>query len=246
MRTRFYGVDGFDRPAPRMAEYCDLLRAAWSATDGLHFEGEFYSASVPHYSTGHDAGALDGLEIVGSGLNAIMLKHAARSCDRIALHPLAGAEHYLRDVVAPAVAEGAARAGKPAPDLACWAIVSLDDDEQAARRRARQGLAFYFATPSYASVAVGAPWQDAVTAIGTAFRAHGADWDALAALVPDEMVDDLTASGPAEVVAERLAAMERRFAEQGCSEIVLQTVAAGMTEDEVVENCRRIVRDCAP
>jgi alkanesulfonate monooxygenase SsuD/methylene tetrahydromethanopterin reductase-like flavin-dependent oxidoreductase (luciferase family) len=157
---------------------------------------------------------------------------------------MAGAEHYLRDVVVPSVTAGAA-AGR-IPDLACWAVVSLDDDEKAARRRARQGLAFYFATPSYATVSERAPWREAVLAIRESFRANGADWDALADLVPDEMVDELTASGPPDAVAGQLQAMEARFAACGATEIVLQTVAAGMTEAEILDNCRRIVRECAP
>lgn len=246
MRAHFYGVEDFDHPAPRLAEYVALLRAAWAAEQGLEFEGRFYRARIPHYRNPHDPADLVGLQVVGSGLNPAMLRAAAASCDRIALHPLAGAEHYLRDVVTPAVAAGAATAARPTPDLACWAVVSLADDEKVARRRARQGLAFYFATPSYATVSEGAPWRDAVLAIRERFRSDGADWDALADLVPDDMVDALTASGTPDVVAERLAGMEKRFAAQGATEIVLQTVAAGMSEDEVLDNCRRIVRDCGP
>lgn len=246
MRTHFYGIEDFDHPAPRLAEYVTLLRAAWAAEQGLEFDGRFYRARIPHYRNPHDPAFLRGLQVVGSGLNPTMLRHAAASCDRIALHPMACAEHYLRDVVTPAVAAGAARATRPTPDLACWAVVSVADDEKLARRRARQGLAFYFATPSYATVSEGAPWREAVLAIREGFRSDGGNWDALADLVPDEMVDELTASGPPEVVAERLTAMETRFAAQGATEIVLQTVAAGMNEDEVLDNCRRIVRDCAP
>lgn len=246
MRTHFYGVEDFDHPAPRLAEYVTLLRAAWAAEEGLEFEGRFYRARIPHFRNPHDPADLMGLQVVGSGLNPTMLRHAAASCDRIALHPMATAEHYLRDVVAPVITAGAGQAARPTPDLACWAVVSIDDDEKRARRRARQGLAFYFATPSYATVSEGAPWRDAVLAIRERFRADGADWDALAALVPDEMVDELTAAGPPEVVSARLGAMEARFAAHGATEIVLQTVAAGMSEIEVLDNCRRIVRDCAP
>lgn len=246
MRTHFYGVEDFDHPAPRLAEYIALLRATWAAEAGLEFEGRFYRARIPHYRNPHDPADLMGLQVVGSGLNPTMLRHAAASCDRIALHPMAAAEHYLRDVVAPAVAAGATHATRATPDLACWAVVSVADDEKLARRRARQALAFYFATPSYATVSEGAPWRDAVLAIRERFRSDGANWDALADLVPDEMIDELTASGPPDVVAARLSAMEVRFAAHGATEIVLQTVAAGMSENEVLDNCRRIVRDCAP
>src|SRR5581483_10890278 len=130
MRSRFYGVEDFDRPAPRLADYVDLLRAAWAASDGLDFAGKFYRAQIPHYRCAHDPEDLKGLQVVGSGLNATMLRHAATNVDRIALHPMAGAAHYLADVVEPAVAAGAASAGRPAPDLACWAVVSVHADEE--------------------------------------------------------------------------------------------------------------------
>ncbi|MGH3518416.1 MAG: LLM class flavin-dependent oxidoreductase [Haloechinothrix sp.] len=246
LRSRFYGVDDFDRPAPRLAEYVELMRAAWRATDGLHFAGRFYQAEIPQYENPHDPEALAGLEVFGSGLNAVMLRHAARACDGIALHPLAGAEHYLRDVVAPAVRTGAAEAGATRRKLACWAIVSLDDDEKVARERARMALAFYFSTPSYRTIAENAPWEDAVTAIRDGFRDSGSDWSGLARLVPDEMVDDLTIAGTPDVARTQLSEVEKRYAENGATEIVFQTVGVGLTPEEVVGNCRRIVRELRP
>lgn len=246
MRSRFYGVDDFDRPAPRMAEYVDLMRAAWRATDGLSFAGRFYQADIPQYRSDADANALSGLEVFGSGLNAVMLRHAARACDGIALHPLAGAEHYLRDVVAPAIRAGAADAGVPARKLACWAVVSLHDDERVARERAKMALAFYFSTPSYGTVAEIAPWADAAVAIREGFRSSGPDWQRLAALVPAEMVDDLTISGTPDTARTKLSEVEKRFAEHGATEIVFQTVGVGLTPEAVVKNCRHIVSELGP
>lgn len=246
MRERFFGVRDFDHPAPRLAEYIALLRAAWSATDGLDFEGRFYRAVIPHYRSGHDPAALAGLQVIGSGLNATMLRYAAASCDQIALHPMACASHYLRDVVDPAVAAGAAQADRPAPPLVGWVLVSLDPDAEVARRRARQALAFYFSTPSYGTVAEGTSWADAVGAIRDSFRTVGADWDALGKLVTDEMVAELTSSGTPDEVAEQLAAMETRLASYGATEIALQTVGMGLTDAEVVDNLGAIIRECAP
>jgi len=243
MRERWYGVTDFDRPAPRLAEYVDLMRNAWSATDGLSFSGRFYSTDIPHYQFTHDPDILAGLRVFGSGLNATMLRYAAHSCDGIALHPLAGASHYLRDVVVPAtIATDQARIS----ELACWAIVSIHDDERTARARARMCLAFYFSTPSYRTVAEGAPWEDAVTAIRDQFRANGPQWSQLAHLVPDEMVDDLTISGTPDTARQRLAVAEQRFLANGATEIVFQTVGVGLTTSEVVDNCSRIVAELGP
>lgn len=89
-------------------------------------------------------------------------------------------------------------------------------------------------------------WADAVDAVQAEFRRVGARWDDLAALVPDDMVDDLVAAGTPDVVNERLAAMEKRFAAHGATELVLQTVGVGLTDAEVVEHLHRMVRDCGP
>lgn len=243
MRERWYGVTDFDRPAPRLAEYVDLMRAAWSATDGLSFSGRFYSADIPQYQSTHDPEILAGLRVFGSGLNATMLRYAALSCDGVALHPLAGASHYLRNVVVPATT---ATEHARMSELACWAIVSIHDDEETARTRARMCLAFYFSTPSYRTVADGAPWEDAVTAIREEFRANGPQWNKLARLVPDEMVDDLTISGTPETARQKLAAAEEHFLANGATEIVFQTVGVGLTASEVLDNCSRIVAELGP
>lgn len=240
MRTRWYDAD-FDHPAPRLAEYVALLRACWAPEPaGLDFDGRFYRTRIPGFVPGHDPAALRGLAVYGSGLNAMMLRSAAQSCDGVALHPLAGAPGYLERTVAPAMAAGARRGGR-SPALACWLITSVDHDPELALRRARRQLAFYFSTPSYAGIVEGTAWEGAVVAIQERHREVGPRWDEIADLVPSAMASELTLTGTPDSVSAELAQFEARFREVGADEVVFQTVGIGISDEEAVANCEQII-----
>lgn len=246
MRTRWYAAE-FDHPAPRLADYVRLMRATWSAgAGGLDYAGDHYTLRIPAFRPGHPAEALAGLPVYGAGLNRIMLRHAAQACDGVALHPLAASEHYLHEVAAPAIRLGRQHAERPDGSLAVWLITSVDDDAETARRRARISLAFYFSTPSYRTIVAGTPWERAGEAIRAGFLDEGADWQSLARLVPEAMVDAFALAGTPEDVRARVGAYERRFAEAGADELVFQTVGETLGREQVVANCARIVQVLAP
>lgn len=222
LRRRF-GVE-FDHPAPRLVEYADVVRQVMSGGAVQH-AGRFYTAEVPAW--GRQAAA-HVPAVYGSGLNAVMLRHAARGFDGIALHPMAIAPAYLDAVVVPSVNEGAAGAGR-APQLAAWVLTSVADDSDAARRQAARALAFYFATPSYLSAAAGAAWEPAAQAVCEAFKQDPAapDWDALGRHVTDQMIDELTLAGTPAEVRSLIPDVEARLAPLGVTELVLQSVSKG-------------------
>lgn len=253
MRTRWYD-SAFEHPAPRLAEYVRLLRATWSAGEaGLQFSGRFYNLDIPAFRSGHDSGQLSRLPVYGSGLNAIMLQHAASSCDGVALHPLAVEAGFRHNIVRPAIERGRQRrdasgsGGQPdGPKLASWLVTSIDDDREQARRRAQVNLAFYFCTPSYRTVVAGTGWERPIARLREEFLELGPDWARLADRVPDDLVDAITLSGtPAEVLAQ-VRSWERELAEDGIDEVVFQTVGVGLADAEVVANCQRIVDLLSP
>jgi probable F420-dependent oxidoreductase len=247
MRTRWYETE-FDHPAPRLADYVGLMRATWAAgSGGLDYQGKFYHLRIPAFRAGHPADELAGLRVYGSGLNAVMLREAARSCDGIALHPLAGSERYLGDVALPAIRAGHQQAGRQrGRSLAIWLITSIDDDAAVARQRAKLSLAFYFSTPSYRSITQNTPWAAATEAIRAGFLDEGANWASLSRLVPDEMVDEFALAGTPGEVRDRLGAHERRFGLAGADEIVFQTVGENLTREQVARNCGQIVEVLRP
>lgn len=234
MRSRWYGIADFDHAASRIEEYAAVLRAAWAAERSFEHAGRFYSGAY---------GELDGVRprvpIWGSGINATMLRIAARSCDGVAVHALGAHLGYLDAVVLPAMAEGAA-AGRPA-ELALWRMTAIEDDGDRARARARRSLAFYFSTPSYAAAAERTGWGAVAAEVRDMYRARGSDWTAISASIPDEMVAEFCLAGtPAEVLAE-WRALEVEYAARGVSETVFQTVGAGPPGADNIRNLRSIV-----
>jgi alkanesulfonate monooxygenase SsuD/methylene tetrahydromethanopterin reductase-like flavin-dependent oxidoreductase (luciferase family) len=243
MRSRFYGHDDFDHPAPRLAEYVGLLKQAWEARDGLSFHGQFYDAEVAGYSSNDELLASGPPPVYGAGLNRIMLKYAAASCDGVALHPVASVPHYLDSTVLPAIEEGR---GERSVELACWMITAIGEDPEVARQQAKRNLAFYFSTPSYQSVVAGTRWEATAAKIRDQFREIGPDWARLATFVDDEMAHAFSLSGTLADVSARILEIEAALEERGCSELVFQTVGIGLDDIETVENCRRIIEALGP
>lgn len=240
MRVRWYDVHDFDRPATRLSEYADLLRAAWTATGPLKFEGQFYNANYPE-----SEGPRTPVPLWGSGINPAMLRAAARSFDGVALHPIGSNLAYLRDVVRPALTAGAAGRTNSV-ELALWRVTSIDEDGEAARARARKSLAFYFSTPSYGGVADVAGWGEVAERIRDAYREAGPAWDEHAKLVPEEMVDDFCLAGTPDDVRRTWESQEADLAEAGGTEVVFQTISGTAGTSQSYENLMAITSALSP
>jgi alkanesulfonate monooxygenase SsuD/methylene tetrahydromethanopterin reductase-like flavin-dependent oxidoreductase (luciferase family) len=239
VRERRYGVV-FDHPAPRMAEYVELVRTALHARDGLSFHGKFYQIEFPQFVLPHDPALTAGIELYGASLAPTMTRYMAGSGDGVALHSLALFEPYFSDVTVPAIRKGAEKTSKM-PRVAAWKIAAASDDEEYARRLARRQLAFYFSTPSYGAVLAGHHWAPVAAAIREeAKRRLYQDWDETGKVIPDDMVDGLTIAGTPAQVRAGVAALENQLAWSGVDEIVLQTVG-GDTPEETVANAIGVV-----
>ena len=234
MRRRWYGIDDFDHPASRLGEYADLMRAAWAAEISFTYSGRFYRGEYHQLD-----GARPAVPLWGSGVNATMLRLAARHFDGVALHPLGAHLAYLDRVVLPAVAAGR---DDRAVGLAAWRMVSVDADGALARARGARSLAFYFTTPSYGPVADETGWGDVAEKVRAGFAGAGTDWAALAALIPRPMLDEFCLAGTPAEVRDRWAADEPAYAARGVTEVVFQTAASvgGVPGDGLV-NLHRIV-----
>lgn len=237
MRTKRYGITDFDHPARRLGEYVQLVRTALNATEPFAFDGEFYRVRSTAALGASGLERYPPIPLVGSGVNRIMLTAAARSCDIVALHPLASFLPYLDAVVVPALAA----AGRPV-DVAAWRIAAVDEDVDAARRRVRANLAFYLSTPSYAGVTAGTRWEPVTTRIRTSLQADpAARWTDLADLVPAEMVDEFAVVAAPDEAADQVDALEKQLAERGVGELVFQLSGIGLPEDRYAQSCLDVV-----
>ena len=214
---RWYDAD-FDPPAAKLLECADALRRAWQRNPDL-------AVAPPLYA---------------SALGATIGRRVASTFDGVLLHPLALSPAHLHGRLLPAIRQGAGERGMP--HVVAWCITSVDADAERARDRARSQLAFYFSTPSYATVAENTAWQDVPPRVQEAFRADRTQrWTQLARLIPDEMLDDLTLSGTAAEVATKAAALARDLSHAGVAEIAFAAAGADVDSAEFTDSCAQIV-----
>ena len=109
-----FGVTA-DHPAARIKDYIAAVRACWNAYREGHgrYEGEFYKIRQPVFQPGADADWPD-IPVYLAGVNPVMTETAGECADGFAAHMFSTPE-YLEDVIRPALAAGAERAGRKPP-----------------------------------------------------------------------------------------------------------------------------------
>lgn len=128
MNEDWYGLP-FSRPAARMAEAVQVIRAAWAAASGprLRFEGQFWNLDIENYR--RSGLARPTIPIWVAGVNRLMSRTAGEVADGHIGHPLFS-RRYIREVARPAVEDGIHRAQRPrdAFTFANYVICSIHDD----------------------------------------------------------------------------------------------------------------------
>jgi probable F420-dependent oxidoreductase len=198
----------WSRPAARMRELVLALRAIWSSWhDGtpLDFRGEFYNHTLmtPNFSPPrHDAGPPP---VYLGGVGERMTETAGEVADGFLIHQLTS-ERFLRETTLPALDRGAARAGRPRPELGGLVFVATGRDDaelDAAIASVRYRIAFYASTPAYKPVLDMHGWSDLQA------QFHGMTrqgrWDEMAALVSDDVLHTFAAVGRPDEAGRALA-----------------------------------------
>lgn len=245
-----FGI-AFDHPAPRLAEYITVMRAAIdTARSGgdLEHHGRFYDVSMPAFTFGHEPALLESVRFYGAALLPRALRLLTGVCDGLALHPFAHADGYLTEVVLPTVSQAAEAAGRPRPSLAAWLVSCALDDRQEARALARAQLALYAAQPGYADFFGYTPWAADAARIRDAvsLTSGRVPWRALGTeLISDQMLDDLAAAGTASEVAERVGAKQARLASLGVGELTVQVPGVALPAARTEQVLRDLLRALA-
>jgi probable F420-dependent oxidoreductase len=184
----------FDRPVARLRDYVLSLRAIWQAFQGeapLAYEGEFYDFSL--LTEFFNPGPIEhpDIPVYVAGVNRSIAVMAGEVCDGFHVHPFHSVE-YLRQAIVPAIAEGAAKAGRhpSAVSVVCPVFVAVGDDEEdleEQRRSVRRQLSFYGSTRTYRAVFAQHGWDGASAKLHRLMAAG--DLDAMEHVVTDEMLD---------------------------------------------------------
>lgn len=200
----WFGVEA-DRPVARMADMVGAVRAWLHAENGepVRYNGEFYKIDAKVAAP--VLGRLEVPILVG-GFNRLMATTAARSADGVIGHGLF-TRSWWDDIIRPAMAKGAAAAGRTERALEHgWVITAInDDDPERAVEDARRMIAFYLTVKTYDPYVEHHGWTTQVAAIRDGF-AKG-DMKAMARAVSDDMLEAIAICG---TTADGRAALSRR------------------------------------
>jgi alkanesulfonate monooxygenase SsuD/methylene tetrahydromethanopterin reductase-like flavin-dependent oxidoreductase (luciferase family) len=196
-----------DKPLREMREYVGIVRAILRGEDppqgetfhsAFHFMGLQPRADIPIYL---------------AGLSPGMLRLSGEIADGVVLW-LCNPD-YIREVVVPSVAEGRAKAGKPAEgfDIVAAVPAAVTGEPDAARAQLRSELIPYFSLPFYRKMIELSGYEGDIAA----FDAAGGD----PAKISDGFIDTLAAIGS----PEEAAATVRRYADSGAESPCLGGIA---------------------
>src|SRR3990167_2369707 len=199
----------FESPGPKMHEIVRALRAIWDCWQNdtkLNFKGRFYRFDLmtPFFNPGPIAHP--GIPIYIAGVNRHMCRIAGEVCNGLHVHSF-NSPKYLREYVHPAVEEGLRASGRRRADFtyvtSTFAVVGDTEQElERARQSVRQQIAFYASTRTYEPVLAAHGWQDLTPALHR--KSVEGDWQGMADLITDEMLDTFAVTGTYATIAARI------------------------------------------
>ena len=181
------------RPAARLEDYILALRAIWRSfqtKEPLDYKGEFYQHTLmtPFFNPGpieHPE-----IPIYVAGVNTRLARLAGELCDGFHIHPFHTPE-YVRQIVKPAIKEGAERENRSPEDIKLATSVFVitgetEEEVEEQREKMRAQTAFYASTPSYRVVLEVHGWEEVGEELGK--LARDKKWDEMPNLITDEML----------------------------------------------------------
>lgn len=198
----------FEHPAPKLKEYARAMRVVWAANRGedVAHEGRFYRITMPTFHGQPQPHRRD-VPIYFAAVGEVMARACGEIADGLLGHPLASTR-YLREVIRPAIDEGAARAGRKAEEcnLTASPLVSISDDVELARREAKLQIAFYATTRTYAAILHLHGRDHIIGDLRSAFDAR--DKQRMIDLIDDDFCDAIAAVGSREEVKDKVKVWE--------------------------------------
>jgi probable F420-dependent oxidoreductase len=205
---RRYGVE-FAPPGPRLRDYVLAVKACFRAFRGdeqLSHEGAYYRLNLlpPQWAPPrHEFGDI---KVDISAVGPYMTRMAGEVADGVHVHPFHSMQ-YIQERLVPAVAAGAALAGRAASDVAfivpVFAIPGDTHEERAPLvAAAKTQIAFYGSTPNYAFQFDDLGFEGTTARLGERLRAG--DVAGMAALITDEMLEHYAVVAPWDAIADRL------------------------------------------
>ncbi len=187
-------------PGPRLRDYVNTIRAVWDSWQNgtkPNFESEHYQYKLT--SPFFNAGPIEhpNIPIIIAAVNPFNARLAGEVCDGIAIHPFSTFK-YIREVLIPAVHDGARRAGKDPKDLQIrgggFLVTGRNEEElEKSREVTRRRLSFYASTRSYSRVMSTHGWDDEAALLHR--MSIEGKWDEMVGVITDEMIEEFAVIG---------------------------------------------------
>lgn len=193
---RRFGMPWPESPVGMLRELIEAVRAfwqAWQTGEQLNYRSEHYKLNLmtPFF----DPGPIEhpNIPIYIAGVNTGLSRLAGEVADGFHAH-VYHSPRYLREVVLPAINEGAVSANR-SPDEIYLSTAAFTVTGPGEAKRVRSQIAFYASTPTYRPVMELHGWGETAERLQSLAR-KGA-WDKMAREIDDEML------GTFAVVCER-------------------------------------------
>lgn len=206
--TRRYSMP-WSRPAARMREFVQALRAIWGSWEGgekLTFDGEFYRHTLmtPFFDPGPNPYGPP--RVLLAAVGELMTEVAGEVADGLMLHPLAS-PLYVQSQMLPALERGRARgnAGEPF-EISAMPFVAMASNPDVLARvvdGVRGRIAFYASTPAYRPILETHGWGDLQPELNALSRARR--WDEQGRLISDDVLEAFAVVGAPSAVGAELA-----------------------------------------
>jgi probable F420-dependent oxidoreductase len=205
---RRYGAE-FAPPGPRLRDYVLAVKACFRAFRGdekLDHDGPYYRLNLlpPQWAPPrHD---FADIKVDISAVGPYMTRMAGEVADGVHVHPFHSMQ-YIRQRLLPAVAAGAALAGRDTSDVDFIVPVfavpgDTHEDRAPLVEAAKTQIAFYGSTPNYAFQFDDLGFEGTTARLGERLRAG--DVPGMAALITDEMLEHFAVVASWDEIADRL------------------------------------------
>jgi probable F420-dependent oxidoreductase len=184
----------FGQPWPesvtgKLREQIQVIRAFWDCWQNgtkLNYRGEHYKITL--MSPFFNAGPIEHphIPIYIAGVNTGLAKLAGELCEGFHAHPFHSLR-YLREVILPAIEEGANKGGRKRKEVAV-SVTAFAASTPEEMNFARAQIAFYASTPSYRAVMSLHGWGDVAEKLSA--HAARAEWAEMPMLITDEILSE--------------------------------------------------------
>lgn len=204
---RRFGMPWPESVVGQLREQIEAVHAFWNTWQNnqpLNYRSEHYKLTLmsPFFNPGPIT--YPDIPIYIAGVNTGLARLAGETAQGFHAHPF-HTSLYLRQVILPAIEQGAAKAGRDRADIkvstSAFVVTSPEEDVFV-----RAQIAFYASTPSYRPVMELHGWEEIARQL-SALAAQG-QWSDMAGLISDDILRECAVIAP---VAELPAALIERY-----------------------------------